>query len=385
MVNACSDRWCKGYSSLSSETTLKAVSAQAKLLPLLDAIANGRTDLALGGFDDGQIAWIVQSGLGAACFHAAKENPENLSSHHWPTLTAAEMTARCIAAEHREAVTEIIDAARVCIPQLVLLKGISVADEAYPQFHWRPMRDIDLLVPCESLARMEKVLRELGYRQTSELGQRAYDFHHHTMPFFHAERGVWVEVHHHLISSRSRASQDRLFELAHVFAEIRKSQFHGREVYRLSPELQVAYLAVHWAQDFKEIGGMIAVLDLIFLLQRRGLALGWERLLAGVDRSATAVSLYLLLSYLDSRRLIALPREILHRLSVAQRVFGGWTLAAAHRIIDRYLLDGTRYGVFLSRRTLQVTWDTLALPMPAACKVLLMPVQLCMPSPLRLH
>lgn len=364
---------------------MKDLPAQAKLLPLLDAIAKGRTDLSLGGFDDGQIAWIVQSGLGAACFHAAKENPENLLSHHWPTLTSAEMTARFIAAEHREAVTEIIDAGRVCIPELILLKGISLADETYPQFHWRPMRDIDLLVRSESLARMEKLLRQLGYRQTSELGRRAYESHHHTMPFFHAQRGVWVEVHHHLISSRNRACQDRLFELAHVFGQVRKSRFNGRDVYRLSPELQLAYLAVHWAQDFKEIGGMIAALDLIFLLRRKGPALYWEHLLAWVHRSSTAVSLYLLLSYLDSRRLITLPQGILHSLSAGQRVFGGWTLAAAHKIIDRYLLDGAGFGVFLSRRTLRVTWDTLALPMPAACKVLLMPVQLCMPSPLRFH
>ena len=364
---------------------MKAVSAKAKLLPLLDAIASGRTDFALRGFDDGRIAWIVQSGLGAACFHAAKKNPQNLSSRHWPILTSADMTARCIAAEHREAVTEIIDAARVCIPQLILLKGISIADESYPQFHWRPMRDIDLLVPSESLARMEKLLRELGYRQTSALPRRAYDSHHHTMPFFHADRGVWVEVHHHLISSRNRACQDRLFELAHVFGQVRKSRFQERDVYRLSPELQVAYLAVHWAQDFKEIGGMIAALDLIFLLRQKGSALCWEHLLAWVHRSSTAVSLYLLLSYLDSRRLIAFPQGILQSLSAGQRVFGGWTLAAAHKIIDRYLLDGAGYGVFLSRRTLRVTWDTLALPMPAACKVLLMPVQLCMPSPLRLH
>ena len=365
--------------------SVKAMSSQAKLLPVLHAIANGRTDFALDEFDDGQIAWIIQSGLGAACFHAAKENPENLTSRHWPTLTAAEMTARCIAAEHFEAVTEIIDAARVCIPQLILLKGISLADEAYPQFHWRTMRDIDLLVSSESLARMEKVLRALGYRQNSALGRRAYDSHHHTMPFFHAERGVWVEVHHHLISSQNRACRDRLFDLTRVFAEVRKSRFHGRDVYRLSPELQLAYVAVHWAQDFKETGGMMAVLDLVFLLQRTGLALSWENLLAWVDGSATAVSLYLLLSYLDSRRLITFPREVLHRLSAAQRVFGRRTLAFAHQIIDHYLLDGDSYGVFLSRRTLQIIWDTLALPMPAACLVLLTPVQLCMPSPLRLH
>lgn len=367
--------------SMATET----LPVKAKLLPLLQAIAKGRADFPLSGFDDAQMAWIVQSGLGPACFHAAKKNPKNFASRHWPTLTAADLTARCVAAEHGEAIGEIIDAARVCIPQLILLKGISVADEVYPQFHWRPMRDIDVLVPAESLARMERLLRELGYRQTSDVPQRVYDAHHHTMPFFHAEKQVWIEVHHHLISPRNRACQDRLFTLAHVFAEVRKSRFQGRSVHRLSPELQVAHIAVHWAQDFKEIGGMIAALDVIFLLQRSGESFRWENLLAWIERSPTAASLYLLLSYLDSRGLLALPEGILRRLGASQRVFGWYTLAAVHRIVDRYLLEGAGFNILFSRRTLRIAWDTLTLPLPASSRVLLMPIQLCMPATLRIH
>jgi len=358
---------------------------KAKLLPLLQAIAGGRTDFSLAGFDDAQIAWIVQSGLGPACFHAGKKNPENLASRHWPALAAADLTARFIAAEHGEATAEILDAGRLCVPRLVLLKGISVADEVYPEFHWRPMRDIDLLVPAESLARMERLLRQLGYRQTSDLPRRAYDTHHHTMPFLHAEKQVWIEVHHHLISSRNRACQDRLFTPARVFGELRKSHFRGRGVHRLSPELQIAYTAVHWAQDFKEIGGMIAALDVIFLLQRNGGSLLWKNLLAQVDRSAGAVSLYLLLSYLTSRGLTVLPEGILRRLGASQRVFGKCTLAAAHKIIDRYLLEGAGFNVFFSRRTIRIAWETLTLPLPAATKMALMPIQLCMPSAWRVH
>jgi hypothetical protein len=367
--------------SIATET----LPVKAKLLPLVQAIARGRSDFSLGGFDDAQMAWIVRSGLGVACFYTAKKNPENFASRHWPILTAADLTSRCVAAEHREAIEEIIDAARVCIPQVILLKGISVADEVYPEFHWRPMRDIDVLVPAESLARMERLLRELGYRQISDVPQQVYDAHHHTMPFFHTEKEVWIEVHHHLISPRNRACQDRLFTLAHVFAEIRKSEFQGRSVYRLSPELQVAHIAVHWAQDFKEIGGMLAVLDVIFLLQRSGESFRWENLLAWVDRSSTAASLYLLLSYLESRGLLIPPDGILHRLGASQRVFGRCTLAAMHKIIDRYLLEGSGFNVLFSRRTLRIAWDTLTLPLPAPSKVLLMPVQLCMPSLLRLH
>ena len=84
--------------------------ARAKLLTLFETVSRGRTDLSLGDFDDTQVDWIIRSGLGPACFHAAKENQENFTSRHWQSLKAADLTARWIGADHREAMTEIIDA-----------------------------------------------------------------------------------------------------------------------------------------------------------------------------------------------------------------------------------------------------------------------------------
>ena len=103
--------------------------------------------------------------------------------------------------------TEIIDASCGSVPQLTLLKGISIAEEFYPEFHLRPMRDIDLLVPVESLAPMATLLYGLGYRQTSDTPHKTYDSHHHAMPFFHDEKQVWVELHHRLISAKNHGSR----------------------------------------------------------------------------------------------------------------------------------------------------------------------------------
>ncbi len=338
--------------------------AKARLLPLLEAIARGRSDFSLSDFAGAQIDWIIRSGLGPACFHAAKELSANRASPHWPALAAAELTARCIAEEQRDAMAEILDAARAAVPRLILLKGISVAQEFYPQFHWRPMRDIDLLAPPQSLAPLEGVLRALGYRQHSAAPPSAYVRHHHTMPFFHPQRRLWVEAHHHLISSKNRAAADPVFALAHVLAQARASAFDGRPVYRLAPELELVYLAAHWAQDLKEVGGMIAALDAIFLLRRSGARLDWEKLLGWLRDSAAAPALYLLLSYLHSRALIALPEGVLRRMALSRRGFGRWPLAAAHRIIDRCLLDGAGCGAGLSRRALHAAWNTLTLPRP---------------------
>jgi len=116
-------------------------SRRAKLLSLFETLARGRRDFPLCDLDAAQVDWIVRSGLGPLCFHAAKELLENSSSPHWSSLKAADLTARMIAGEHLDAMREIIDASAGCVPRLTLLKGISVAAECYPEFQNRASRD----------------------------------------------------------------------------------------------------------------------------------------------------------------------------------------------------------------------------------------------------
>jgi putative nucleotidyltransferase-like protein len=356
-----------------------------KLLLLLEAIAAGRHDLSLRAWDAAQIDWIIQSGLGPVCFHTAKGNLENLNSPHWTSLRAADLTARIIAAEHLDAMREIIDAGEDCIPRLTLLKGISMAEEYYPEFHLRPMRDIDILVPEEHLICMDSLLRDLGYKQRYGGLIGGYESHHHLAPFFHEEKNVWIEVHHHLLSTKNRASRDRVFALPNVIAQIRRSAFHGREVYRLGPELELVYLAAHWAQDFKTIGGMIAVMDFIYLLRHTGGKFRWDAIFEWLEGSAAATYLYLLVSYLDHLKLILLPYEILRRLFRLQRSFGKFTRKATHTMMDRYMLDGKDLGLVLTRRNLSIAWNTLVLPLPSPCKLLLFPLNLCVPFQFRIQ
>ena len=360
-------------------------SPRPKLRALMETLARGRQDLSLRAFDASQIRWMIQSGLGPACFHAAKQNPENLISAHWSSLKAADLTARMIAADHADALREIIDAAEGYVSGLTLLKGISLASEYYPEFHLRPMRDMDVLVPGEHLARMETLLHDLGYKPQRGDPSGFYKTHHHLMPFFHEEKRVWVEVHHHLLSDKNRASRDSVFDLANVMAQIRRSTFDGRTVHRLSAEFHSVYVAAHWAQDFKAVGGMIAALDLMHLLNRTAGTLCWDTIFTWVQDSTAATYLFLLVSYLDRLRLISLPDEVLQRLFRIQRFFGKLSLKTAHFMMDRYMLDGKDFGAVLTRRNLSVAWNTLMLPVRSPCKLLLMPVNLSMPSHFRIQ
>lgn len=332
-----------------------------ELISLLEAISSGRGDLSLSGFSPRSVAWAIQSGLGPLFYRAAKDNGDNSSSGDWSDLKAADLTARVVMAEHSEAMAEIINTCRGKVPPLTLLKGISIAEEFYPEPHLRLMRDVDFLVQKQSLPKVEAILEQLGYRQQSDSSALQYDNHHHAAPFFHQEKNVWVEVHHALFAPRRRASGAKVFQTETVLAQSRPSQFQGIEIRRLSSELQLVYIAAHWAQDPPSIGGMVALVDAIYLLQRR---LSWEWILNSVRGSIAASYLYLLLSYIDHHGLVDIAPEVLHELSLQQSSFGEPGLAVAHAIIDRYCVNGKPRGR-LGNKILAMLWNILTSACPA--------------------
>src|SRR5207249_4222165 len=120
-------------------------------------------------------------------------------------------------------------------------------------------------------------------------------------------------------------------------------------------------LASHWASDFGRLGGMIAMLDLIYLL--RGVpSIRWDRILQWLDGGAAAASVYLLLTYLARHDLIELPPAVLREMSRQQRSFGRVSLGIVHAILDRYVTNGREFGLLMTERNFEILWDTLLLP-----------------------
>jgi hypothetical protein len=360
------------------------MSGRPQLISLLKAISSNREDLALDDFDAGTIAWAIQSGLGPLLYRAARGNAQNVASSHWGSLKAADLTARIVIGEHFQAVREIGDACRSSLPPLTLLKGISISEQCYPEPHLRLMRDVDLLVAKESLSTVTSVLHQLGYRQLSNGGVR-YDKHHHLEPFFHQEKQVWVEVHHALFSTERRAGSATVFSRENLAAQSRPSRFRGMEVRRFSLELQLVYLASHWAQDFTRIGGLVALADTIYLLKQAGTDFSWEWILRAVNRSIPATYIYLLLSYMVRYDLVKIGPEIMRELAFSQPSFGNLGLKTIHRMIDDYLVKATGFGPLLSERSVGIIWKTLMLPGPTLPKLVLIPINLSLPQYCRIQ
>jgi hypothetical protein len=327
---------------------------------LLDAARRDRANLKLSDFPAEQIRWAVTTGLGPWLHRCTAQDPSASTSPLWPLVRGADLTARIITAELMGVMEEIIDVAERHVPRLTLLKGISLCEQYYPEPHLRTMGDIDILVDDEALPILRARLIELGYRPRSHYPPEFYEAHHHTTPLFHARRGVWVEIHRALFPPSSRVGADEVFGREQLRSELQPSVFRGRPVNRLGDELQLVYLASHWAFGFRRQRGMVGILDVIRILDQASLR--WERILPWLEGSFASTYVYLLLTYLARRGLTDIEPTVLEGLRRGQRSFGRANLAALHAVIDRHVLQGRPFDRVVSERTFGILWQALLSP-----------------------
>jgi Uncharacterised nucleotidyltransferase len=355
-----------------------------QLITLLQAVAQNRLDVKLASFGEAQIRWAIAIGLGPLLFQAIKADTQASGSPFWPLLRGADLAARVLTAEHIDAMIEIVDGLKGQVETLTLLKGISICDQHYPKPHLRPMRDIDFLVEDGDLARVDSLLFKLGYRQRFKNLREFYQGHHHGMPWFHPQRGVWVEVHRALFPAKSPLGADARFRPESLRRQLTTSEFHGRPVKRFSDELQLLYIASHWGSDFQAVGGAVAILDVIYLFKNTQDVLNWRAIMDAYEGSVAFTYLYLLLTYLVKYGLIDVAPDVYTDLCLRRRSFGYVNLKIIHALIDKFLLTGRRGSWEQFRfRNASIAWKTLSASTSPLRNLLLIPRNLLLPYHLR--
>ena len=351
-------------------------STSLNLLALLRSVSEDRTLPALSSLKDRQVKGIIEAGMGPLVWFAMQRNPKIAD---WPSsqdLRATSLTIRLINHIQLETLKEILVKSECLFPAITLLKGSSTGSELYPEPHLRIMRDLDLLVAPEDQPKLETILLEMGFRQRSTNSHEFYVRHHHSMPFFHKEKGVWVEVHRGLFPPSHKLGQLPVFSTENIRAEQRPFMLGEIPVMRLSTELQIIYTASHWALELKREGGVFALLDIIYLLKRNSHHLRWDTIMNWVQDSLAATHLYLVLSYLHKNNIVELDKAILADLFARQKSFGPVNLKIAHSLITRYVVAGK---IPLAAGKLAMLWGTLLQDQGAARNLLSVPRNM-MPS-----
>jgi putative nucleotidyltransferase-like protein len=294
----------------------------------------------LDGIDDRQFQWLLDGGLGPLLHHATRGRPGQVPAAWCERLSSEEMTARLRHADRIDVACEVIDLCARHGESLTLLKGISTSEQFYPAAHLRPMADVDVLASVRSCRRIQSLLEAKGYRPRENCPDN--DDQQHAPPLRHPTLGVWIEIHRRLFHACHELSAARVFATESLHANSESFTFHGLAARRLLPEIQLIYLAASWMRDLTENGlhpsFLASIFDATFLLRRA--ALDWTKLVALTGDAMPTASLHVLLSYLATRRVCAVPRELRDELAVRQKVVGPLQVHVIHAVLDRYLIGG---------------------------------------------
>jgi hypothetical protein len=349
---------------------------------LLRAAVRDDSRLAAGTLNDSDVDWAVTAGLGALLFYHLGDAQNARNSPHWQSLQSADLTAKFAHGEHIDALVEIIDSLTEETIDLTLLKGMSISGQYYPRPHWRSMGDIDVLVRRRELPVLNALLTTLGYQQRSAHNTDFYRRHHHDIPWYHAQKEIWVEVHTGLFPAGTSLGQLEIFNPPHIENELRVSTFSGRSVLRLSDELQLVYIAGHWGQELNCYRGVFGLLDIAYLLKARLDYLDWNKISAWVGESIAATYLRVVLSYIHESRILNLDK-VPRCLRDSGQNLGSVNLRIAHYLVSRCLLQGKIPKSRIGIRNLDILWKTLVGNSRPAHKPLLLLRNLFLPFRIR--
>lgn len=324
------------------------------------------------------IDWCIQTRLGSVLIDHLETT--HLPSEKVDSLKAEELTAKFWYQTQYQTTLELIAELNKYNIVPTLLKGMSVSTEFYPKAYFRSMRDVDILVEESEIEQVEKTMVDLGYKQSSPLPLPFYETHHHTIPWQHKTKDVWFEIHRRIFPESSPSSSATVFKIDTIKSEKIISPIDSNhdslQTYRLGYELQIVYIAAHWAESFKQTGGLFAFIDIALIINNT--KLDWNKLIKWSNELYIGNYVYILLSYLVKQQLVKDPqikqhlKKINHNLSFIDIII-------LNKIITNYLLLGKPFGKFLSVDNINILWTLFISPKSAITKIILAPTYIIFP------
>ena len=327
------------------------------MLALLRVFVRGERTIDLDSLDDGLFARALDSGLGGILARVAvNENGPRLAE-----VQGADLAARVLNGGWIDCIEHVLSRCAPLGCRPVLLKGAAVALRQYPEPHLRTMGDVDLLAAATDVEALERALREMGFSQPDQ--GRPYQHHHHSQPFFHADRGVWIEVHRRLFPPMSPASREPGLAVEALGDHLTSVAVGRERVAVMDRPLQLVYTAARWAEMISPERGIFPILDAA-LVARSLTPAEWRAVLSLAGDDWTASALHLMLTFLHRHELAPLPGEVLTELARRDRYGSRLTRGALHVIIRRAVFDRRPGG----RRALRTVWTTLTADMRPTLK-----------------
>jgi hypothetical protein len=142
---------------------------------------------------------------------------------------------------------------------VVLMQGIALLHQVYPDVGLRPMKDIDLWVLPEDFDKLVSSLVEVGFQRE--------EFYPNT----YKKGETFIDISTHILWADRIKARGLLLDKDQeiIFHDSRATDFEGEKAQCLDPYDQVLYLGLHTIKHFAE--------RLIWLVDIKGLIRDWRR------------------------------------------------------------------------------------------------------------
>jgi len=333
------------------------------LLPYIKSIQKKDYSYDLNNIHSDTINYAIHVGLGSILNLSIKTNPSLYDSNLHNVLLGADLTAQVLNGANITALLEILHADTKLAKDIILLKGISTSIWLYPKPYMRTMGDIDLLVSEENQPKLEKLCTELGYSQKSDEPSSFYENLHHSMPFYHPKKNVWIEVHTSLFPTSSPLSKESIFIKENTKANVLHRKHEGYNVAHLDISLQLVYTCAHWAHEHNWSKGIIRIIDILYIINNTEQIINWEKIYLWLNDSPVSANyLYLILSFFHKNELVNLSDEILNKVKEHTKGLNDFNIRLLHCLIETYLFKGRSFGKLLSISNTTIIWNALLRP-----------------------
>ena len=333
------------------------------LLPYIKSISKQDYSYDLNKIHCDTINYAISVGLGSILNLSIKSNSSLYDSNLQNALLGADLTAQVLNGGNITALLEILHADKKLAEDIILLKGISTSMWLYPKPYMRTMGDIDLLVSEKNQPKLEKLCAELGYSQQSDESPSFYENLHHSMPFYHPKKNVWIEVHTSLFPTSSPLSKESVFAKENTQAHVLLRKYEGHNVTHLDISLQLVYTCAHWAHEHNWGKGIIRIIDILYILNNTEQIIDWKKIYFWLNDSPVSANyLYLILSFFHKNELVNLPDELLNKVKKYTNGLNDLNLKLLHFLIETYLFKGQSFGKLLSMSNATIVWNGLLSP-----------------------
>ena len=208
----------------------------------------------------------------------------------------------------------------------IVLKGMDLAEHAYPNLAMRGMSDADLLVKKETLPAADRLLSSLGYAAMDSSPAKAGANpagYLASLDYRKKESPLNLHVHWHTVNTSvpatlfvNRVDMNRLWDNA-VPTQVADSQ-----AFTLRPEHAIIYLCEHALRVGHSFDRLILVCDLFFTIKAFAAVIDWDWLVEESRRFGLSRWVYFSLAIVSHYSGLEIPGRALGKLKPPQISWG---------------------------------------------------------------